>query len=105
MNFFKKIHPEQGGGDTLYGACDYAVGGNIWADSRDSGRKTGGVVNIMDIHECMKCRYYLTHFDDLIICVRHRDMDDIQGLIVTVNRRSVEKKNCIRFDEDQETSL
>ncbi|HOQ11455.1 MAG: hypothetical protein BWY23_02294 [Spirochaetes bacterium ADurb.Bin218] len=56
----------------------------------------------MDIHECMKCRYYLTHFDDNIICVRHEDKDDIQSLIVTVKKNSKEN-SCPLFAAQQDS--
>ena len=51
----------------------------------------------MNIHECMKCRFYLTHFDDMIICVRHEDNNDLQSLIVTVKRNDSTQKECLMF--------
>lgn len=59
--------------------------------------KKGGTINKMNKHECMKCRYYLTHFDDLIICVKHENLDDLQSLIVTVNRSDNVYNKCILF--------
>jgi len=55
----------------------------------------------MDIHECMKCRYYLTHFDDTIICVRHEDKNDIQSLIVTV-KKHLDATSCPLFDAEKD---
>ena len=57
----------------------------------------------MNIHECMKCRFYLTHFDDLIICVRHEDNQDLQSLIVTVNRNDASLNECLMFAPENES--
>jgi len=58
----------------------------------------------MNIHECMKCRFYLTHFDDMIICVKHEDNHDLQGLIVTVKRNEDTPAGCLMFSPENEAS-